>query len=142
MGKGIAVDKQIHNNPLGVGFAHKDKKEAFPKNMDSIAKCEALYPETTKAFKRSQLEGYRLFCEKQLDYGPENVKARTPLLTDTDKNWSLTGLSFRIDDKVTRLINLLKTKNNPNNESIEDTLTDLSNYAIIGLIVKEGKWGK
>ena len=110
--------------------------------LDSIAKCEALYPETTKAFKRNQHEGYQLFCEKQLDYGPENIKARTPLLTSTDRNWALTGLSFRIDDKVTRLINLLKTKSNPNNESIEDTLTDLSNYAIIGLIVKEGNWDK
>jgi|TARA_R110002096_G_scaffold417879_1_gene621694 hypothetical protein len=112
------------------------------RGLDSIARCEELYPTTTETFKRYQHEGYKLFCEKQLDYGPDNIKAGTQLETTEDRNWSLTGLSFRINDKVTRLVNLLKTKAKPNNESIEDTLMDLSNYAIIGLVVKNGKWAK
>ena len=107
-----------------------------------IARCEELYPTTTESFKKYQHDGYKLFCEKQLDYGPDNIKPGTHLETTEDRNWSLTGLSFRINDKVTRLVNLLKTKAKPNNESIEDTLMDLSNYAIIGLVVKEGKWAK
>ncbi len=44
-------------------------------------------------------------------------------------------------DKMTRLQNLYYKKNDtPNYESIEDTLLDLANYAIIGLLVQRGQW--
>jgi hypothetical protein len=33
-------------------------------------------------------------------------------------------------------------KKSPKNESIEDNLLDLANYAIISLLLLRGKWGK
>jgi hypothetical protein len=35
-----------------------------------------------------------------------------------------------------------KGKKSPKNESIEDNLLDLANYAIIALVLQRGKWGK
>jgi hypothetical protein len=43
-------------------------------------------------------------------------------------------------DKLARLNNLVDTGDTPNYESIEDTLIDLANYAIIGLLVQRGQW--
>ena len=121
----------------------KALKDQLPISLtEAEAYCEKHYPQTTLEFKKIQQEMYQLFCEKQMDYGPENIKAGTKLETEEDRDWSLTGLAFRINDKVQRLPNLLKTKKNPNNESIWDTLIDLANYGVIGLIVKRGKWAK
>ena len=41
-----------------------------------------------------------------------------------------------------RLQNLYyrRKSNTPNYESVEDTLKDLANYAIIGLMVQRGQW--
>ena len=53
----------------------------------------------------------------------------------------MNGLIVRMHDKMTRLHNLYYKKNDtPNYESIEDTLLDLANYAIIGLLVQRGQW--
>ena len=35
-----------------------------------------------------------------------------------------------------------KEKKNPNNESIDDTLTDIANYCVMAQIVRRGNWGK
>ena len=42
-------------------------------------------------------------------------------------------------DKLARLTHL-GDSDTPNYESIEDTLIDLANYAIIGLLVQRGQW--
>ena len=53
----------------------------------------------------------------------------------------MNGLLVRMHDKMARLENLTsKSQANPNYESIEDTLMDLANYAIIGLMVQRGQW--
>ena len=54
----------------------------------------------------------------------------------------LLALSIRMNDKINRMINLLRNNKEPNNESIEDTLIDLANYSVMALIVKRGKWSK
>jgi len=46
----------------------------------------------------------------------------------------------RLNDKVERLIDLLTNSKRPENETIEDTLRDIANYAVIWLIVRDGKW--
>ena len=38
---------------------------------DAVKFVEDKYPETTKEFRRLQQEQYRVFCEKQMDYGSE-----------------------------------------------------------------------
>jgi hypothetical protein len=43
-------------------------------------------------------------------------------------------------DKLARLNHLVGKGDTPNYETIEDTLVDLANYAIIGLLVQRGQW--
>ena len=86
---------------------------------------------------------YELFCMKQSNYGPGNIAVGTSLQTDEDKKLSLTGIWFRVHDKIQRLKQLVVLSKEDNvNESIEDTLQDLSVYGIIAQIVSNGKWAK
>ena len=52
--------------------------------MDAVKFVEDKYPETTKEFRRLQQEQYRVFCEKQMDYGPGNISVGTNLETNGD----------------------------------------------------------
>ena len=111
---------------------------------DVVALMESEWPEMTKEFKRLQREQYELFCRKQHDYGPGNISVGTPLQTQEDVKLSLTGLWFRINDKIQRVKTLLMGNKEAaiNNEPIEDAFLDMSNYGIMATIVKNGKWGK
>jgi hypothetical protein len=65
------------------------------------------------------------------------------LETDDDKKLSLTGLWFRMNDKIQRLKQLVVLgKNDTVGESIQDTYSDLSVYGVIAQIVSRGKWAK
>lgn len=105
--------------------------------------CESAYPETTAEFRRIQAEQYELFCKKQLNYGPGNISNGTDVRSASDIKLSLTGLWFRMSDKINRLKQLVILGNEDHvGESIEDTYSDLSVYGIICLIVSRKKWGK
>jgi len=111
--------------------------------MTPIEELEVRYPKTSKEFKKIQREQYELFAKKQLDYGPSNIgMGKAQLETSKDIEISTLGLVTRMNDKISRLMNLILNKKNPNNESLEDTLIDLANYSIMGLIVRRKKWGK
>jgi hypothetical protein len=73
-----------------------------------------------------------IMMKKQEDYGPLNI-ALAP-------GGAMNGLRVRMYDKLARLNNLADKDATPNFESIEDTLIDLANYAIIGLLVQRGQW--
>jgi hypothetical protein len=70
--------------------------------------------------------------DKHKDYGPMNI-AGAP-------GGAMNGLRVRMYDKLARLNNLIDTGDTPKYESLEDTLLDLANYAIIGLLVQRGQW--
>lgn len=113
------------------------------KNPNLVQQIESEYPEMTNEFKRVMFEQYELFCMKQSNYGPGNISVGTSLQTEDDKKLSLTGLWFRINDKVQRLKQLIIfSKEDTVGESIEDTFQDLSVYGIISQIVSNGKWAK
>tara|TARA_R100000742_G_C4276226_1_gene97164 strand:- start:1042 stop:1362 length:321 start_codon:yes stop_codon:yes gene_type:complete len=105
---------------------------------------EKQYPETTQEFKRLQREQYELFLAKQSDYGPSNISVGSNLETPEEVHLSLTGLWFRMNDKIQRIKNLLMNKkaNAVKDESVTDSFLDLSNYGIMATIVQNGKWGK
>ena len=107
-----------------------------------VEQMEKEWPEMTGEFRRLQKEQYELFCRKQHDYGPGNISVGTQLQTEADVKLSLTGLWFRMNDKIQRIKNLLMTNQKVNNEPIEDSFLDVSNYGIMATIVKNGKWGK
>ena len=110
--------------------------------IDAVKFVEEKYPETTQEFRRLQQEQYRVFCEKQMDYGPGNISVGTNLETDEEIKMSLTGLWFRMNDKIQRMKTLLMSNQNANNEPLEDSFLDVSNYGIMSTIVSNKKWGK
>lgn len=108
-----------------------------------IKHMENTYPEMTGEFKKIMKEQYIIFCQKQMNYGPSNIAVGTSLSTPDDVRLSLTGLWFRLNDKVQRLKQLVVLGDNDNvGESITDTYQDLSVYGIIAQIVSRGKWAK
>lgn len=119
-------------------------KAALEKDMsnDSIEKMRKEYPSIAQEFERIQQEQYKLFSKKMLDYGPENISVGTKLETEQEIKLSLTGLYFRINDKINRLKQLVALNKDSyvTTESVQDTFQDLSVYGIIAQIVMNGKW--
>jgi len=114
-----------------------------PQQISAIKECEERYPETTSEFKKILKEQYELFCKKQLNYGPDNISVGTRLETDEELKLSQTGIWFRMNDKIQRLKQLVLLGKQDNvGESVIDTYSDLSVYAIIAQIVVKGKWAK
>ena len=123
----------------------KDTKSLSSKySSDIITQMENEWPEMTAEFRRVQREQYELFLHKQHDYGPGNISVGTQLQTDEEIHLSLTGLWFRMNDKIQRLKTLLMSGrgNAVEGEPMEDAYLDVSNYGIMATIVKNGKWGK
>jgi len=116
---------------------------ALTRNETAIEYCERMYPLCTTEFKRLQDEMYVTFCKKQRNYGPANISVGTPLTTPEDIKLSLTGLFFRMNDKIQRIKQLV-VMGQPDEvgEAIDDTYEDLSVYGIIARLVNTGKWGK
>ena len=108
-----------------------------------VAQAEKDYPETTAEYKRIMIEQYELFCRKQSNYGPGNISVGTECRSDADVKLSLTGLWFRINDKINRLKQMIIIGAQDNvGETLTDTYQDLSVYGIIAQIVQNKKWGK
>ena len=117
------------------------------KEETAIEYCERVYPEMMEEFKKIQSEMYETFCKKQRNYGPGNISVGTSLQTKEDVKLSLTGLWFRINDKIQRLKQLV-VLGQPDEvgEPIQDTYQDLSVYGIIAQLVQrengQNKFGK
>ena len=114
------------------------------KSTDIVTMMEQEWPQMTAEFRRLQREQYELFLHKQHDYGPGNISVGSQLQTPEEVKLSLTGLWFRMNDKIQRLKNLLMSgrENAVEGEPLEDAFLDVSNYGIMATIVKNGKWGK
>ena len=113
------------------------------KEQNTIAAMENQYPEMTKRFKELQEFQYSLFCRKQNDYGSQNISVGTKLETDEEVQLSLTGIWFRMHDKIQRAKNLIMRSDNAvEDEPLEDAFLDMSNYGIMAALVKEKVWGK
>lgn len=75
------------------------------------------------------LKTFSVFCRKQQDYGSENIQRH-----------GLRGIAVRLDDKLARMTNLLKRVGPPANESLYDTVQDIADYGVIGMLVLEDNW--
>ena len=109
-----------------------------------IEQMEKDWPNMTQEFKKIQREQYELFLHKQHDYGPGNISVGSQLQTPEEVKLSLTGLWFRMNDKIQRLKTLLMGDKEAavEDEPMEDAYLDVSNYGIMAVIVSRGKWGK
>lgn len=80
-----------------------------------------------EAFEQVCQELVATFIKKHKDYGKGNILSIQEL-----------GIAFRETEKVERLKNLLMNSNVPENESIDDTWTDIAVYAIIAQMYRRG----
>ena len=141
----VSSDEELYESPDGGKTITKRKLGEYEKEIisqDAVKFVEDKYPETTQEFRRLQMEQYRVFCEKQMDYGPGNISVGSNLETEEEIKMSLTGLWFRMNDKIQRMKTLLMSNQNANNEPLEDSFLDVSNYGIMSTIVSNKKWGK
>lgn len=82
---------------------------------------------------------FALMVRKQADYGPGNISEFGEL-----------GVLVRLSDKLERLKHLLLARDDagrvvfrpgdPLNESVDDTYRDVLNYALIALMLRQGRW--
>ena len=76
-----------------------------------------------------------VLVSKQLDYGPGNI--------NNAPGGAMNGILVRMNDKMERLKNLTyHGDGEPQNESIDDSLVDIANYAVIAMMVRNGSWPK
>ena len=111
---------------------------------DVVTLMEQEWPLMTAEFRKLQREQYELFLHKQHDYGPGNISVGTQLQTEEEVHLSLTGLWFRMNDKLQRVKTLLMNNRESaiKDEPLEDAYLDVSNYGIMATIVGRDKWGK
>lgn len=81
-----------------------------------------------KSTKHMQIckEMNELYKRKNADYGDSFSK--------TYEEYGAVMLAIRLEDKLQRFKRLIKAKNQVQDENIQDTLIDLANYAIMGII--------
>jgi hypothetical protein len=94
-------------------------------------------------FKTQQTEQFLLFQEKNKSYGMTNISGgeEVDLEIAENKKEALYGLWFRMRDKLARMRQLILTNSDGSaDESLNDTLNDLSNYSNISIIVNKGEW--
>ena len=96
-----------------------------------VARQLQIETQAGKEFIRIALANALLMDRKQKDYGPRNISG-----------FGLFGVVVRMNDKHERLKTLIAKgrKRKAQNESIQDTLRDIANYAVIALIMDEGRW--
>ena len=113
----------------------------FP-DVPQLHLTEQRCPEQCQAFAETVGKMYRTHLAKNNDYSPANI-----LLTGE------VGLATRLWDKIARILNLtgfvLRVEkgdfNKPieaANEPMEDAYVDAAVYSVIGLLLRQGKWGK
>ena len=82
-----------------------------------------------QAFDQELAELLKIFIKKHKDYGKDNILDNGEL-----------GIVFRINDKLRRIQNLMGKAGEPMNESLEDNWKDIAVYAVIALLLKDGRF--
>ena len=132
--------KKRKTPPLTTKF--KTIEEIMEEKYKHTQQLKDEYPTIYEGYTQIVAEQLELFAKKHIDYGMSNISAGTQLQNDEEKNFALTGLWYRINDKINRWKNLLITKSQANNEPLTDTYQDLTNYGIIAQLVERGMWKK
>ena len=141
--KTIKDTPRVEEKPTHKVVFNQIQKRIIDKEDKAVKYCEKEFPNTCDEFLNICADQYVLFCRKQKNYGPGNISVGTDLRSDGDVKLSLTGLWFRINDKIQRLKQLIILNHKDEvGESETDTFQDLSVYGIIAQIVQKKVWGK
>jgi nucleoside 2-deoxyribosyltransferase len=115
----------------------------YAPDLPELHRTETTSPVQCQAFRETLGKMYRTHLSKNADYSPANI-----ILTGE------TGLVTRLWDQTARLLNLTGFKfkylmcegidppKNPKHESIDDTYQDMAVYAVIGMLLRKGQWGR
>ena len=115
--------------------------EFSKEDNEAVKWCEDNYKALTDEYKKIMMEQYVLFCKKHRNYGTGNINVGTNLDTNNDVKLALTGLWFRLNDKIQRLKQLVVIgEPDTVGESMKDTYQDLSIYGIIAQLVSQKKF--
>jgi len=98
------------------------------------------YPTIYEGYQSIIDEQFELFAKKHLDYGMHNVSAGTNLDTKDEVEFAMTGLWYRLSDKINRWKNMIISGRKAQNETLIDTFQDITNYGIIAQLVSRGLW--
>lgn len=109
-----------------------------PPSAREILKKE--YPTIYNGYQSIIDEQFELFARKHLDYGMHNVSAGTNLDNSDEVEFAMTGLWYRLSDKINRWKNMIISGRRAQNETLIDTFQDVTNYGIIAQLVKRGMW--
>lgn len=109
-----------------------------PPSAREILKQE--YPTIYNGYQSIIDEQFELFAKKHLDYGMHNVSAGTNLETADETEFAMTGLWYRLSDKINRWKNMIISGRKAQNETLIDTYQDITNYGIIAQLVERGLW--
>ena len=109
-----------------------------PPSAREILKKE--YPTIYNGYQSIVDEQFELFARKHLDYGMHNVSAGTNLDNSDEVEFAMTGLWYRLSDKINRWKNMIISGRRAQNETLIDTFQDVTNYGIIAQLVKRGMW--
>lgn len=78
-------------------------------------------------------EAQDILLGRQKDYGPGNISGGYPS--------PLIALVTRMNDKMERIKHILNSEGEAvYGERLRDSWLDLANYAVIGIMVQDGKW--
>ena len=109
-----------------------------PPSAREVLKKE--YPTIYNGYQSIIDEQFELFARKHLDYGMHNVSAGTNLDNSDEVEFAMTGLWYRLSDKINRWKNMIISGRRAQNETLIDTFQDVTNYGIIAQLVKRGMW--
>lgn len=105
----------------------------IPEGMEIDLLCNQLGVVTKagRTFLEIALENVILMDRKQRDYGSKNISG-----------FGTYGVVVRMNDKFERIRNLFNSgrRKSAINESIKDSFRDISNYAIIALMLEAKLW--
>ena len=118
-----------------------DREIMNAKNPPSAREIlEREYPTIYNAYKEIVDEQFELFAKKHLDYGMGNISAGTQLVNKEETDFAMTGLWYRLSDKINRWKNMIISGRKAQNETLIDTFQDITNYGIISQIVYKDLW--
>lgn len=110
----------------------------YPKQPKSVAWSDTTPSETELEFglylSAIASELVILLESKQKDYGPNSVNGAP--------GGPITGLLVRLHDKFSRANNLASKNKIPNNEPLRETFIDIAGYALLAIMVIDGKFPK
>ena len=109
-----------------------------PPSAREVLKKE--YPTIYNGYQSIIDEQFELFARKHLDYGMHNVSAGTNLDNPDEVEFAMTGLWYRLSDKINRWKNMIISGREAQNETLIDTFQDVTNYGIIAQLVRRGMW--